>query len=444
MGGVLTPDDAGARVAQATSAGGRSYQAALDYLFARTTGAVRPGLERTEALLAAMGDPHRRLRVLHVAGTNGKGSVCATLDAVLRARGHRVGKYTSPHLVDFRERIVVDGAPIAEHVVTKFVERWAATCERVGATFFEATTALAFQVLADAGVDVAVIETGLGGRWDSTNVVAPLGAAVTSIARDHTEYLGDTLEAIADEKAGIFKRGAAAVIGEVDEALRNRLAASAAAAGSAPIVVVSDGNEPTDVRVSASGTEFTMRVGGAELSLCTPLVGDFQARNAATAIALLESVGLAGDPATLGDALQSVALPGRFQRSGRWIFDVAHNPHGANALAETLRRVGIARPATVVAAVLSDKDWRGMLTTLAGVADRMVITVAPTAPVNRRWDLDEVRGWCAQQGIAVQAVVDFGAALAAADAGSETVIVTGSFHTVGDAMARLHLSPVAA
>jgi dihydrofolate synthase/folylpolyglutamate synthase len=200
------------------------YQDALQYLFARTTGKSKFGLERTRALLAALGNPQDGLRTLHVAGTNGKGSVCATLDALLRARGLRTAKYTSPHLVDFTERFVIDGAAVDARYVVEFIERWTPEVERLGATFFEATTAMAFHYFAESGVDVAVVETGLGGRLDSTNVVRPLVAGVTSIGIDHVEYLGDTREAIAAEKAGIFKAGVPAASGEPDPAIDALLA----------------------------------------------------------------------------------------------------------------------------------------------------------------------------------------------------------------------------
>ncbi|MEA3245848.1 MAG: Mur ligase family protein, partial [Gemmatimonadota bacterium] len=208
-----------------------SYQDALDFLFARTTGAWKLGLERVEAFLALLGDPHRAIPVLHVAGTNGKGSVCAALEAMLRARGLRVAKYTSPHLVDFRERFVVDGRPVEPERIVAFVRQWTPDVERLGATFFEATTAMAFDFFRQDSVDVAVIETGLGGRLDATNVVTPLVAGVTNIGIDHVEYLGAIRELIAAEKAGIFKPGVPAVIGEADLAIRELLAGFATQRG---------------------------------------------------------------------------------------------------------------------------------------------------------------------------------------------------------------------
>jgi dihydrofolate synthase/folylpolyglutamate synthase len=180
-----------------------SYERALAGLFARTTGVWKFGLERTLSLLHRLGDPQRAFPIYHVAGTNGKGSVVATLDAMLRGGGWRVARYTSPHLVDFSERIVVDGEAIDRDWIVRWIERWTPEVERLGATFFEATTAMALEYFAARSVDVAVVEVGLGGRTDATNIVTPLVAGVTSIGLDHTEYLGTTVEQIAAEKRKI-------------------------------------------------------------------------------------------------------------------------------------------------------------------------------------------------------------------------------------------------
>jgi len=267
------------------------YSSALEYLFARTTGSVRFGLERTRALLAEMGDPHLAYPVLHVAGTNGKGSSVATADTLLSARGLRVARYTSPHLVDFRERIVVSGVPIRSEEVVSFVEEWTPVVERLGASFFEATTALAFAHFARSDVDVAVIETGLGGRLDSTNVVQPLAAGVTSIGFDHMEYLGDSLEAIAAEKAGIFKPDRPAVIGEPDAVVRGYLARDARAAGASPVRVVVEETEITELAVTPEGTRFRLRALGDERVVRTPLVGRHQADNFAFTLSVLDAAG---------------------------------------------------------------------------------------------------------------------------------------------------------
>jgi dihydrofolate synthase/folylpolyglutamate synthase len=422
----------------------RDYRAALDYLFARTTGKSKLGLERTAALLREMGDPQERLRSLHVAGTNGKGSVCATLDTVLRAKGMKVGKYTSPHLVDFRERFLVNGRPVDEGFVVDFIERWTPAVERIGATFFEATTAMAFELFAREDVDAAVIETGLGGRLDSTNVIRPLAAGVTSIGIDHVEYLGDTREQIAVEKAGIFKRGVPAVIGERDEGIRLLLTDLARQRGASNVIDVVNEAAPDDVTVTPEGTTFTVNVGGERGRVTTALAGEHQASNAALALLMLNAAGGLFST-TLGQArsaLPSVRLPGRFHRVGRYIFDVAHNPDGAEVFAATVRAVAPARPLAVVLCVLADKDWRGVMRALSSVVDLFVLTDAPTAPSSRAWNLELAAQYARDCGWRMMSLPDFDRALEHAASVAETVLVTGSFHTVGDAMARLNVDPV--
>jgi dihydrofolate synthase/folylpolyglutamate synthase len=422
------------------------YSEAIQSLFARTTGGIKPGLERTEALLAKLGSPHSKLSSIHVAGTNGKGSVVATCEALLRARGLVVGRYTSPHLVDFRERLTVNGKPIFEEEVLEFLKRWIPTAEEMGATFFEVTTALAFDWLAKQEVDIAVIETGLGGRLDSTNVLTPRVAAVTSIGLDHTDLLGDTLEAIAREKAGIFKAGVPAVIGEPAPAIRGLLATLAKEAEAGPVVVLDDDYIINNVEVSGSGTSFILAHGEDALPLTTPLLGEHQARNTATAIATVTAMGKEYLPprGEISNALSRVFLPGRFQRSGKVIFDVAHNPTGAHTVAETIRALDPPHPRTALVAVLADKDWRGIIRELAPAVDRFVFTNAPSAPPERRWDPAEAQSFAKSQGFEADLEPDMDAALARGEHGSGTVLITGSFHTVGDAMSRLQVSPFAA
>jgi len=422
-----------------------SYRDALQYLFARTTGKSRFGLERTRALLSALGDPHLAVRSFHVAGTNGKGSVCATLEALLRAQGVRTAKYTSPHLVDFRERFTVDGQVVPEAYVIDFIARWTDTVERLGATFFEATTAMAFRYFAEAGAEVAVVETGLGGRLDSTNVVRPLAAGVTSIGIDHVEYLGDTREAIAAEKAGIFKAGVPAATGESDPAIDALLVRLAEAQGARDVVSVWRDHPPSDVAVDATGTRFRVQVDGATRALHTPLAGAHQASNAVLALLMLRAAGGAYWPGweVAARTLSRVRLPGRFHLALPWIFDVAHNPDGARVLARTLSRVAPPDPVVAVLCVLDDKDWRGVMEALAPAVAHFVLTDAPTAPTSRAWRLDEALAHARARGWPATAEHDFDRALQSARAHGGTVLVTGSFHTVGDAMARLQVDPLA-
>jgi dihydrofolate synthase / folylpolyglutamate synthase len=422
------------------------YRDALSYLFARTTGAFKFGLERTTALLAALGNPERQYPSIHVAGTNGKGSSVATMSALLTAKGLKVATYTSPHLIDFRERMVVGGHMISSDEVVAFVTAHLPLIEEIGASFFEATTAMAFDHFARAGADVAVIETGLGGRLDSTNVLHPVVAGVTSIGLDHTEYLGTTLAAIAGEKAGIFKPGRPAVIGERDPRIRDLLIEHAMRAG-ASVVRTTDEVGVARVVVDASGTTCDVDWGGRgeRTTLHTPLAGEHQADNLAFALLMLDAAGAdyAVSAAEASLHLSGVRVPGRFQQHGRFIFDVAHNPAGVEVLVRTLGAVAPPRPITALACVLGDKDWREMLRLLSGVVSRFVLTMAPTAPSSRAWNLDEATAFARTLGVEVDAVADFAAALDRAESGTGTVLVTGSFHTVGDALALLQVSPMA-
>jgi dihydrofolate synthase/folylpolyglutamate synthase len=422
-----------------------AYHAALRRLFARTGGAWRLGLDLVAELLDRLGNPQQGYPVFHVAGTNGKGSTVATLDALLRGAGLRVGKYTSPHLVDFAERIVVDGQCMAHGEIAAWLAQHEALLSELGATFFEATTAMALCHFAERQVDVAIVEVGLGGRLDATNIVHPVAAGVTQIGFDHMEYLGDTLEAIAGEKAGIYKTRAVAVVGDTRPEIRTLLQGRAEAAGSAPVLVNGRDWHVHDVVVDEQGTSFTLEVAGEARRLTTPLVGHFQAHNASVALAMLRGAGgrwaeIEREAACL---LPAVRLAGRFHRADPWLFDVAHNADGAATVVANLLAVGLPHPITAVVCVLRDKDWRGILQAVARAAERIVVTMAPTAPLSRAWDLHEVASWALMAGIPVERIDDFAGALASARANAATVLVTGSFHTVGDALERLQVDPVA-
>jgi dihydrofolate synthase / folylpolyglutamate synthase len=367
-------------------------------------------------------------------------------DAILRARGLRVGRYTSPHLIDFRERVLVNGEPISEASVLKFLERTMPLAEKIGATFFELTTALAFAHFDDSAVDVAVIETGLGGRLDSTNVLLPMAATVTSIGLDHTDLLGGTLEEIAREKAGIFKPDVAAIIGERNPAIAAVLRKAALDAGAKPIRVVDHEFQVSKVKIGAPGTSFLLDTSLGLRPLSTRLIGAHQANNAAVAVATVQSLGAMLDPnwREIERGLAAATIPGRYQMQGKYIFDVAHNPDAARALTHSLIATAPPRPRVAVVAVLADKDWRGVLRELSPAIDRFVITSAPSAPPERAWRPSEAAAFGRELGLTVEEQPDFDAALAGAVSSAATVVVTGSFHTVGDAMSRLQVSPFGA
>jgi len=417
------------------------YREALDYLFARTTGGFKFGLERTRELLARLGNPEVRYPSLHVAGTNGKGSSVATMAAVLTAAGRRVATYTSPHLVDFRERMVVDGRMIPADDVVSFVTRYTPLVEEIGASFFEATTAMAFDYFARADADVAIIEAGLGGRLDSTNVLDPLVAGVTSIGLDHTEYLGSTLDEIAREKAGIFKPGRAAVIGETNPRIQALLARFAEQHGASSVRLATEEVHFDEVDVGAAGTSCDLVWKGQRLRLTTPLAGRHQAANLAFAMTMLDAAAgpFAQSAESWSAALPTVRIPGRFERTGKFILDVAHNPAGIEVLVQTLRSVAPPEPIAALLCVLRDKDWRDMIRVLSTVVSRFVLTMAPTAPESRAWDVAEAAAFARETGSEVDVVVDFRQAIDRAASGAGSVVITGSFHTVGDAMSLLPL-----
>src|SRR6266571_2265339 len=397
---------------------GLSFEDACRFLFARQGSRIKWSLGPTDGLLDVLGHPERHFPCVHVAGTNGKGSTCAFTAAALAARGFRVGVYTSPHLVSVRERVVVDGVPISEDAFAEWASLLEPHIERLGASFFEATTAIAFADLAARGVDIAVIEVGLGGRLDSTNVITPLVAVVTKIAREHTDYLGNDLASIAREKAGIAKRAVPFVTGELDPAVRQVLVAEAERRGAQPLI-------PVDARGAP-----TRPLG---------LKGRHQHANAWVALGALNALappfGPVGDE--WPDSFAHAYVPARFDVRGRWIFDVAHNPDGARVLADTLREYDPPHPRRALVGVLGDKDYLGMIDCLTPEVDSFVFTMPDTAPERRRWDLGRLERELGHLAVAHELEPQFERALERAQDDAATVIVTGSFHTVGDALARL-------
>jgi len=421
------------------------------WLFSRTSAGIRWGLERTERLLAGVGDPHRHFRSLHIAGTNGKGSVAALCDAALRAEGaFRVGLYTSPHLVSFNERVRIDGVPVADDVLVAAAERLRPEIEALGATFFEATTAVAFLVFAEAGADVVVAEVGLGGRLDSTNVLAFMVTGVTHIASDYIEYFGAGLPGIAREKAGIFKPGVPALCGATEPGVEDVLREVATAVG-ASFRRLDDLVElgAVDTGLGGTGVEISSAHWGRR-RIRTPLVGAHQARNAAFAAELLALLPDDARPswAALEAGFAAVRWPGRMQvervRGTTYLLDVAHNPDGARTLAAALDTLDLPRPIVLVAGILADKEWREMLRPLTGRASATVLTTAPSAPATRAWDPEEAARYAGEElGRAARVIPDLAAALRRAStlAPHGTVVVTGSVHTVGDSLVLLGLSP---
>jgi dihydrofolate synthase/folylpolyglutamate synthase len=350
-------------------------------LFKRTAAGIRPGLEVIKALLEALNNPHHRLAAVHVAGTNGKGSVCAMLESVLRASGFRTGLYTSPHLTDFSERFRVNGIPIPEEQLDRYIDRMEAAADQVAkesgqrpATFFEISTAIAFQYFSDEAVDIAIIETGMGGRWDATNGVIPLVSVITRIDIDHADYLGDSIEAIAAEKAGIIKPGRPVVSAPQSDAVTAVLKqAGEPVICSADAVSVTKVGEPQKIRIETHARSLP--------PIQLPLLGACQRENCAVAVTALELLAdmLDFEP-DFKAGLESVRWNARFQMiesDPPLILDGAHNPSAARALAQTLKETYPKRPTGFILGFLNDKDAVEVLRAL-----KPLVSKAWTIPID--------------------------------------------------------------
>ena len=397
---------------------------------------MRPGLERIEALLDALDHPERGYPLAQIGGTNGKGSTSAMLAAILRAAGRRVGLFTSPHLVSFRERIRVNGEPISEDAVVDGVEALGTLIARVDATVFEATTALGLDHFARERVDVAVLEVGLGGRVDSTTVGRPVVAALGPIDFDHREFLGDTLTAIATEKAAIFRSGTAISAAQPAEA-EAVVVAHAAKAG---VPLLMEGRDlSVQVRArSLDGQRIDCTGPGWRLDdLRLGLLGAYQPSNALVAVAAAQVMGV-GETA-IREGIARARWPGRFEvrrRAGGWlVLDGAHNPAGGRALASSLATYFPDAPITLVFGVLRDKDAPGILQPLLARARRVILAAFPSPRAARPADLRALVPTTHQ----AREVASVAEALALAGAGETdaVVCVAGSLALIGEALRHL-------
>ncbi len=354
---------------------------------------VAPSLKRIAALMDLLGEPQRAVPVIQVAGTNGKGSTAIMIDALLRASGLRTGRFSSPHLTDVRERICIDGVPISPEgfvAVWEDIEPYVRMVDGerhdgVAMTFFEVVTGLAYAAFADAPVDVAVMEVGLGGRWDATSVADPQVAVICPVGLDHTHILGSTIQEVAGEKAGIIKEGATAVLAGQDPAAAAVLLERAVEVGA---------------RVKAEGPDFGLidrqaAIGGQLLRIATeggpvgdvflPLFGEHMARNAALAVAAVEAFlgGKPLHPEIIVEGLGQVEAPARLERvrtSPPIVIDTAHNPQAALATAKGFSEAFTFQPTIGVVAMMQDKDSREVLRIFSEIMDIIVITKVQTSP----------------------------------------------------------------
>ncbi|HVM44580.1 MAG TPA: folylpolyglutamate synthase/dihydrofolate synthase family protein [Candidatus Thermoplasmatota archaeon] len=411
-------------------------QEALALLDARARFGQRMGLETMRGMLAALDDFHQELRVVHVGGTNGKGSVCAMVASALAASGRRTGLYVSPHLVRFHERIQLDGVEITGAQLARAAQRCLPALEAFPeATYFEVATLLALRHFADEGAEVVVLEVGLGGRLDATNVLErPLATAITNISLEHTDVLGKTEEAIARVKAGILRPGVPCVTGATGEALAV-IRARAAELG-APLLVMGDDFVPATGEPDADGQLLDVLGARDHVALRIPLAGAHQAENAAVAVALLDLLRV--PELAIRQGLARARWPGRLQvveGSPRILLDGAHNPAGAQALAAHLKARGLR--VVLVFGALADKDWPAMVAELAPHVRDAIVTRVPSA---RAADPQDIARVFSMGGIFGMVVDEPGHALRTAEgiAGPDgTVLVTGSLYLVGDILARL-------
>ncbi len=443
-----------------------TLEAAHAYLFGRVdlerlkpTPATRDQykLDRTRALLAALDNPHEALRCVHVAGTKGKGSTCEMVAACLEACSYGVGLFTSPHLVDVRERIRINRrmVNVAEFVgLTRRVAKAAAAVERAHgpATFFELLTAMGFAHFAEQAVDVAVIEVGLGGLLDCTNVITPEVAAVATIGLDHTQILGDTVEEIAAQKAGIFKRGVPALAIQQDAKVLAVLRAVAERVG-APLQVVGediDFNFRFEWPATGSRGPAASSGQGGRVSLTTersafehvavPLKGEHQALNCGLALAILDKLserGFSCPYAQVLRGLEGLAIPGRFEmalQSPRLLLDVAHNPDSMRALMKTIGACCQYDSLIVVFGCAADKDVPGMLRALAAGADKVIFTRATgnaraVNPADLQRTYTELGGKMSQAASTLKEALDLASRAVGRD---DLICVCGSFYVVGE------------
>ena len=418
---------------------------ALERLFALEQFGIKLGLDNIRVLLGALGDPQHAYRSIHVGGTNGKGSVAAMVERGLRAAGLKTGRYTSPHLDRIEERVAIDGRPIDaatfESVTADVLEAVdhlkAENRLTVTPTFFEVSTAVAFEIFRRAAVDVAVVEVGLGGRFDATNVLTPTITAITSIAFDHERHLGNTLGQIAFEKAGIAKRGVPLVIG--------RLPSEAAAR------ITKVANEVEAPVFDAHATTTDRQYPPLTLSLH----GRHQFENAAVAVAILERWSAMVSPVSTEAIVTGLtdcewparlewlrvpmmlrgAEPGAADRWGDLLIDAAHNPAGATALASYLQGTG-SRKLPIVFAAMSDKDLREMISPLRPVASAFITTTVPHARARSAEQLcDEIRNLA--PGIPIEPVADPEQAVMRALALGGRAVAAGSIYMVGPLRAKL-------
>ena len=427
-----------------------TYADALNYIYEKLPlysrigkAALKPDLTNTLALCSELGDPQQKFRSIHVAGTNGKGSVSHGLAAICAGAGYKTGLYTSPHLIDFRERIRINGESVPEQWVLDFVNRMASAIDRIQPSFFEITVAMAFQWFAEQQVDIAVIETGLGGRLDSTNIIAPILSVITNISYDHKDLLGDTLAQIASEKAGIIKPGVPVIIGEQHEETE-RVFFEHSVRKQSPLYYAQSAWELARSGQDLHGQRFkaVSQLTGAIMNIETDLAGDYQSHNLKTILTSVEHLNtlgltlpLDGCIAALKNVRQATGLMGRWQVVSEdpvMVCDVAHNPAGLKEVFGQWSRIP-AETRHIITGFVRDKDVQEALTLFPGDA----LYYFTNAAIPRALHADELQCMAASTGLlgaAYPTVADAIRAARTAMNPADVLLITGSFFVVGEAL----------
>lgn len=431
-----------------------SYQDELEYLYSLHQFGIKLGLSNIRNLCALSGNPHERIKTVHVGGTNGKGSTAAILSAILQEAGYKTGLYTSPHLTDFTERIRINNIPIPKERAAGLVRsiRECVGDRDITPTFFELTTALALSYFAEETVDIAIMEVGMGGRLDATNIINPLVSVITHVGYDHMEHLGASLEQIAMEKCGIIKRGVPVITSESKGEILSIIGENARESD-APLHVFGREFHAEPVRMAPSFSEFCYHgLQWERLQLRTPLAGRHQMFNMGSALCaseLLTGMGFYITEREAADGVRNVSWPGRLEMVSdrpQIFLDGAHNPDGAVALRRFIEDVLMAqsdhRKIILIFGVLKDKDAGAMIRELIPCSTEVIITSPNT---ERGLPVEALREIVEKQGVKPYVTQTISGALSLAHdiaSSSDTIMVTGSLYVVGEARALIAARPV--
>jgi len=424
-----------------------NYAEALDYILSMEQFGVKLGLNNISKLLSYHGNPQNDIPCIHVAGTNGKGSTAIIIQSILTAAGYRVGLYTSPHLVDFRERITINGRMIDKKFVSNFINDSKKKFEKLPITYFEAVTGLAFKYFSEEKIDVAIIETGLGGKLDATNVITPQVSIITNIATEHTKWLGFKIREIAEEKSGIIKQGIPVVSAAINLDAR-RVIRQTCERLKCKLISVFDETQWVIKEITKDNTEMDIFTRSSKYyNLRLPLPGRHQVENSVAALIAVElfeeRTGMRSSPNAVAAGFRTVKWEGRLQRVSNnpdIILDVAHNPAALGRLREYFHEFYKETKTIAVFGILSDKDYKKMLEEVDRIADVIILTRPMT---DRAADPETLVENLPKADFNIKVIPMVGDAYAAAlelAGENDAILVTGSHFTVGEVLSEIRKS----